>query len=191
MLPQIPVQGGKLDYIYEGFVNFSQEVSVIVARSFTGEVKCFEPVENVHKNHILHTTTAPATISESVAKKALHVATKLAEALEVIGLLSVELFVTDDGDVLMNEMAPRPHNSGHWTLDGCNVSQFEQAIRAVSGMPLIKPERHAQKVVMTNLIGNDVYELDGWKSKGAHIHIYGKKEVRVGRKMGHVTMVAP
>ncbi len=177
-----------IDYIYEGFVTFEREISVIVARSINGEIQCFEPVENVHKNHILHTTTAPANISEDVAQKAIAIATKLATALNVIGLLAVEMFVTKEGDVLMNEMAPRPHNSGHWTLDGCNVSQFEQAIRAVTGMPLIAPKRTAPKVVMTNLIGDDVSDLEKWK--GAAVHIYGKKETRPGRKMGHVTVVS-
>ncbi|MDX2073579.1 MAG: 5-(carboxyamino)imidazole ribonucleotide synthase [Alphaproteobacteria bacterium] len=178
-------------YIYEGFISFEKEISVIVARSISGEVQCFEPVENVHKNHILHTTTAPANIGADVAAKAMAIATKLANALEVVGLLAVELFVTDEGDVLMNEVAPRPHNSGHWTMDGCNVSQFEQAIRAVAGLPLIRPERTAKKVVMTNLIGEDVNDVSQWKKQGAHIHIYGKKEVRAGRKMGHVTQIIP
>ncbi len=188
-LPAIDFSGAQ-DFIYEGFVNFEREISVIVARSISGEVQCFEPVENVHKNHILHTTTAPANINANVAAKAMAIATKLANALEVVGLLAVELFVTKEGDVLMNEVAPRPHNSGHWTMDGCNVSQFEQAIRAVTGMPLIKPERTAAKVVMTNLIGDDVNNLLQWEKAGAQIHIYGKKEVRSGRKMGHVTVLA-
>lgn len=175
------------DYIYEGFVNFEREISVIVARSAIGEVQCFEPVENVHKNHILHTTTAPANITPEVAEEAMDIATRLAVSLEVVGLLAVEMFVTADANVLVNEMAPRPHNSGHWTMDGCAVSQFAQAIRAVSGLPLAIPKRTAPKVVMTNLIGEDVNHLEQWKAQGAHIHIYGKKEVRAGRKMGHVT----
>ncbi len=177
------------DYIYEGFVNFEREISVIVARSVRGEIQCFEPVENVHKNHILHTTTAPANINDAIREKAEEIAIKLATHLQLVGLLAVELFATKEGDVLMNEMAPRPHNSGHWTLDGCNVSQFEQAIRAVTDMPLIKPERTAKKVVMTNLIGDDVNDLAAWKSEGAHIHIYGKKETRPARKMGHVNQL--
>ena len=183
---ELPAPG---DYIYEGFVNFTQEISVIVARSINGETQCFEPVENVHQNHILHTTTAPANISEEVRKKALTIATQLAKKLGVVGLLAVELFVTASGDVLMNEVAPRPHNSGHWTLDGCNVSQFEQAIRAVTGMPLIKPQRSANKVIMTNLIGDDVHQAETLKKQGGHVHIYGKKDVRDGRKMGHVTFL--
>jgi len=174
--------------IYEGFVPFVKEISVIIARSASGEVQCFEPVENVHKNHILYTTTAPADITPAIASKAINIATTLANALNVVGLLAVELFVTKD-DVLMNEIAPRPHNSGHWTLDGCNVSQFEQAIRAVTGMPLIAPKRLSPKVVMTNLIGDDIAHLEPWKQPGAHIHIYGKKEARPGRKMGHVTFL--
>lgn len=178
------------DLIYEGFVNFEREISVIVARSISGDVQCFEPVENVHHNHILHTTTAPSNIAKQIYDKSIEIATKLANSLSVVGLLSVELFVTQKGEVLMNEMAPRPHNSGHWTMDGCNVSQFEQAIRAVTNMPLVPPERTAAKVVMTNLIGDDVNHLEDWKKQDAHIHIYGKKEVRSGRKMGHVTAVS-
>ncbi len=178
------------DYIYEGFVQFDKEISVIVARGTGGEIQCFEPVENMHRNHILHTTTAPANISAEIAAKAIHTATTLANALEVAGLLAVEMFITRDGHVLMNEMAPRPHNSGHWTLDGCNVSQFEQAIRAVTGMKLIAPKRTAEKVVMTNLIGDEVNHLESWKKPGAHIHIYGKKEARPGRKMGHMTFLS-
>ena len=176
-------------FIYEGFVPFEREISVIVARSESGDVQCFEPVENVHKNHILHTTTAPANIPLEVAIRAMEIATKLASALKLVGLLAVELFVCKDGSVLLNEMAPRPHNSGHWTMDGANVSQFEQAIRAVVGMPLIAPERKAAKVVMTNLIGDDVDAVDDWKTQGATVHIYGKKETRPGRKMGHATVV--
>jgi len=172
------------ELIYEGFVDFTMEVSVIVARSTKGEVQCFEPVENIHKDHILHTSTVPANITPAISAKAMEVATKLAEKLNVIGLLAVELFITRRGEVLVNEMAPRPHNSGHWTMDGCSVSQFEQAIRAVTGMSLIKPERHASKVVMTNLIGDDVKPYLNSKEKG--VHIYGKKEIRPGRKMGHV-----
>ncbi len=184
--PKLPAPG---DYIYEGFVRFSKEISVIVARNTKGETQCFEPVENVHKNHILHTTTAPADISPEIAAKALGIATRLAEALQLVGLLAVEMFVTTESEVLMNEIAPRPHNSGHWTIDGCSVSQFEQAIRAVTGMPLIAPKRTCRKAVMTNLIGDEVNHLDPWKQSGAHIHIYGKKEVRPGRKMGHMTII--
>lgn len=172
------------EYIYEGFVDFEKEISVIVARSASGEVQCFEPVENVHKNHILHTTTAPADITDAVSAKAMQVAIKLATALEVVGLLAVEMFVTKEGDVLVNEMAPRPHNSGHWTLHGCTVSQFEQAIRAVTGLPLVNPKRTAPKVVMTNLIGDDEVPRE---DANTHVVIYGKKEVRPGRKMGHIT----
>ncbi len=177
------------DLIYEGFVDFEKEISVIAARSSTGEVQCFEPVENIHSNHILHTTTAPADISEQLSDKTIETAIKLVNSLSVVGLLAVELFVTKDGQVLVNEMAPRPHNSGHWTMDGCSVSQFEQAIRAVAGLPLVKPERKYSRVVMTNLIGDDVNDLSGWKQRGVHIHLYGKKEIRPGRKMGHVTQL--
>ncbi len=184
-----------IEYIYEGFVPFVKEISVIVARNIAGEIMCFEPAENVHKNHILHSSTVPASISAEIADKAQNIAITLADHFQLVGLLAVEMFVTSTGAVLLNEMAPRPHNSGHWSLDGCNVSQFEQAIRAVCGMKLIKPQRLFKKIVMTNLIGDDISDLSVWKSAEyegqqakAHIHIYGKKEIRNGRKMGHVNV---
>lgn len=184
LIRDFPAAPAGIELIYEGFVHFSKEISVIVARSITGEIQCFEPVENVHKNHILHTTTAPANINAGIRQNAMDIATKLATKLNVVGLLAVEMFVTTTNDVLVNEMAPRPHNSGHWTLHGCNVSQFEQAIRAVTGMKLIPPERTAPKVVMTNLIGDDKAPES---NATTHVVIYGKKEVRPGRKMGHIT----
>ena len=185
-LPDVPFPG---DYIYEGFVRFSKEISVIVARSASGEVKCFEPVENVHKNHILHTTTIPADITDAVAAKAIDIATRLANELKVVGLLAVEMFVTSDNDVLMNEIAPRPHNSGHWTLDACATSQFEQALRAVAGLPLGSTQR-TSKAQMLNLIGDEVKDTQKYvQMPGARLHLYGKKEVRPGRKMGHVTFL--
>lgn len=186
-LPDIPFPG---DYIYEGFVRFAREISVIVARSSIGEVKCFEPVENVHKNHILHTTTVPAAISEAVAAKAVDIATRLATELKVVGLLAVEMFVTDAGEVLMNEIAPRPHNSGHWTLDTCETSQFEQALRAVAGLPLGSTRRLCP-ARMLNLIGDDIKDVEKYRTMpDARVHLYGKKESRPGRKMGHVTFLS-
>ncbi len=173
--------------ILEGFVNFKMEISVIVARSPNGETDAFVPVENRHKNHILDITLAPADIPDRVAKNALKMATTIAKKIDLIGLLAVEMFVTKDGDLLVNELAPRPHNSGHWTLDACPTSQFHQIIRAVCGLPLGTADRHSN-AVMKNLIGDDI---DDWqdlvKDPDNCLHLYGKAEARDGRKMGHVT----
>ncbi|AVM73274.1 N5-carboxyaminoimidazole ribonucleotide synthase [Magnetospirillum gryphiswaldense MSR-1] len=177
--------------VLEGFIDFAGEVSVIVARGLDGGCATFDPAWNVHTNHILDTTTIPAPISQPLAERAIQVALKAAEALDLVGLLAVEMFVTKAGDVLVNEMAPRPHNSGHWTMDACVTDQFEQFIRAVCGLPLGSPDRHSD-AVMTNLIGSDVDKwLDFLKEPGAKLHLYGKAEARSGRKMGHVTRIRP
>ncbi|MGE4281026.1 MAG: 5-(carboxyamino)imidazole ribonucleotide synthase [Magnetospirillum sp.] len=177
--------------VLEGFIDFAGEISVIVARGLDGVCATFDPAWNVHTNHILDTTTIPAPISAPLGERAMQVALKAAEELELVGLLAVEMFVTKSGDVLVNEMAPRPHNSGHWTMDACVTDQFEQFIRAVCGLPLGSPERHSD-AVMTNLIGSDVDRwLDFLKEPGAKLHLYGKAEARSGRKMGHVTRIAP
>jgi 5-(carboxyamino)imidazole ribonucleotide synthase len=176
--------------VLEGFVDFAGEVSVIIARGLDGASSAFEPAWNVHANHILDTTTVPAPLSAGQAAAALAVARRCAEALDLIGLLAVEMFVTRDGGLLANEMAPRPHNSGHWTIDACVTDQFEQFIRAVCGLPLGDPERHSD-AVMKNLIGDDV---NGWlevlQDPDAKLHLYGKAEARAGRKMGHVTRLS-
>jgi len=182
--------GGK-PAILEGFVKFNREISVIVARGVDGATRAYVPVENRHKDHILSETIAPAPISRHLADQAEALAARIAHALELVGLLAVEMFVTDDGRILVNELAPRPHNSGHWTIDACLVSQFEQLVRAVCGLPLGSPERHAD-AVMTNLLGNDAYRWPEFiKEPGARLHLYGKSEARPGRKMGHVTRVIP
>ncbi len=176
--------------ILEGYVRFSSEISVIAARGLDGKVQCFEPVENVHKNHILHATTAPANIPPATVRMALDIAERAATALELVGLLAVEMFVTSYGGVLVNEMAPRPHNSGHWTLDACQTDQFSQLIRAVCGLPLANPLRHSD-AVMTNLIGDEIYDLDRFYSDPTcHVYVYGKETARPGRKMGHVTKLS-
>jgi 5-(carboxyamino)imidazole ribonucleotide synthase len=173
--------------ILEGFVNFEREISVIAARGVDGTVIAYPAVENRHENHILATTIAPAPVSAGIAAEAQQIAVALAGALDVVGLLAVEMFVTRDGHVLVNEMAPRPHNSGHWTIEGCPTSQFAQLVRAVAGLPLgpVAPFRPAE---MRNLIGS---EADEWPrlaaDPAAHLHLYGKAEARPGRKMGHVT----
>ncbi|HTH16714.1 MAG TPA: 5-(carboxyamino)imidazole ribonucleotide synthase [Magnetospirillum sp.] len=177
--------------ILEGFVDFDGEVSIIVARGVDGAWATFDPAWNVHTNHILDTTTIPAPISYELAEQARKAAHKVAEALELEGLLAVEMFVSKDGHLLANEMAPRPHNSGHWTIDACVTDQFEQFIRAVCGLPLGSPDRHSD-AIMKNLIGDDVHD---WpqilKDPSAKLHLYGKSEAREGRKMGHVTHVSP
>lgn len=185
-----PVPNGTFA-VLEGFVDFRCEVSVIAARGQDGKTICFEPSENVHANHMLATSTVPARIDAKTTAAAIDIATRAAVALDLVGLLAVEMFVTASGELLCNEMAPRPHNSGHWTQDACGTDQFEQLIRAVAGLPLVDPARHAN-VVMHNLVGADVNTLDRYLADpAAHIHLYGKKEARPGRKMGHVNILAP
>ncbi len=177
--------------IVEAFVDFALEVSVIVARAADGTMRSYVPVENEHRNHILDRTLVPARIGPDVAERADGLARGLAEGLDLIGLLAVEMFVTKDGDVLVNELAPRPHNSGHWTIDACVTSQFEQFIRAVAGLPLGATDRHAD-AEMKNLLGD---EIDRWpeilSDPAAKLHLYGKAEARPGRKMGNVTRLKP
>ncbi|HEY1979122.1 MAG TPA: 5-(carboxyamino)imidazole ribonucleotide synthase [Xanthobacteraceae bacterium] len=175
--------------ILEAFVPFEREVSVIAARGHDGLVECFDVTENEHHDHILKTSRVPARISETVAREARRIAETIAREFRYVGVLAVELFVLRDGSLLVNETAPRVHNSGHWTIDGASVSQFEQHIRAVAGWPLAKPIRHG-RVEMTNLIGHDVDDFRRWLAvPGTAIHLYGKTAVRPGRKMGHVTRV--
>lgn len=174
--------------ILEGFVDFTAEISVIAARNPSGEVACFDPGENVHKSGILHTTTVPARITEAQRTDAVLMAAKILNKLDYIGVMGVELFVTPKG-LIVNEIAPRVHNSGHWTQAGCTVDQFEQHIRAVAGWPLGDGARYAD-VEMLNLIGDDVEKLqDLAKQPRTQIHLYGKSEAKPGRKMGHVNRV--
>jgi len=171
--------------VLEGFVDFEREVSVIGARALDGSVACFDPGENVHREGILRTTTLPAHISPALATDAVLLTGKVLNALDYVGVIGVELFVTDRG-LLVNEFAPRVHNSGHWTQDACLIDQFEQHIRAVAGWRLGDGARHAD-AVMTNLIGDDVAV---WaETDGAALHLYGKAEARAGRKMGHVNRI--
>ena len=173
--------------ILEGYVDFACEVSVIAARGVDGRTMAYPVVENRHENHILATTIAPAEVSKDVSDEAGRIATALVSALDVVGVLAVEMFVTADGKVLVNELAPRPHNSGHWTIEGCPTSQFAQLVRAIVGLPLgpVEPFVPAE---MRNLIGDAAHD---WPKLAAdptaHLHLYGKAEARTGRKMGHVT----
>ncbi|MEL7133739.1 MAG: 5-(carboxyamino)imidazole ribonucleotide synthase [Pseudomonadota bacterium] len=174
--------------ILEGFVDFSHEVSVIAARGPDGAVACFDPGENVHKNGILHTTTVPARLSAAQRTDAILLAANILNALDYVGVLGVELFVTPEG-LIVNEIAPRVHNSGHWTQNGCVVDQFEQHIRAIAGWPLGDGKRHAD-VVMENLIGEDMNRVaELARDPATALHLYGKVEVRAARKMGHVNRV--
>ena len=185
---------GTKSAILESFVPFEREISVIAARSADGTVECFDVTENEHRDHILKVSRAPAAIPETLAEEARAIAGKIATALDYVGVLAVEMFVLANGAgsrVLVNEIAPRVHNSGHWTLDGASVSQFEQHIRAIAGWPLGKPVRHGA-VTMTNLIGDEINDYEQWLTvPGATVHLYGKGAPRPGRKMGHVTEVAP
>lgn len=183
-----PTTGGA---ILEGLIDFELEISVIAARGQDGATASYVPVENRHANHILDQTIVPAPISGAVAATATDIARRLADRLELVGLLAVEMFVGRDGSVLVNEIAPRPHNSGHWTIDACAVSQFELLVRTVCGLPLGSTERDAD-ATMKNLIGDDG---DDWRAyladPAARLHLYGKAETRPGRKMGHVTWLTP
>ncbi len=173
--------------IVEAFVDFEREISVIVARGVDGQMATYDAVENHHANHVLDRTIVPAPVAKRVASAADEIARQIAEALDLVGLLAVEMFVTHAGRVLVNELAPRPHNSGHWTLDACATSQFEQVVRAICGLPLGSVARQAD-AVMTNLIGDAVRAWPEISAEpGARLHLYGKKEIRPGRKMGHVT----
>lgn len=184
---------GGVPCILESFVPFTKEVSVVAARGLDGDFRAFDVCENAHENHILESTTAPAAIAPETADAAVDIARRIAHSIDYAGVIAVEMFVVEAAGretLLVNEVAPRVHNSGHWTLDGALTSQFEQHMRAVAGWPLGATRRHGRQVIMRNLIGEDV---NAWpdiaREDGACLHLYGKKETRPGRKMGHVTRV--
>ena len=170
--------------ILEGFIDFNQEVSVIAARGVDGEVSCYDPGENVHHDGILHTTKVPSSLSTPQRVDAVLIAGKILNALQYVGVMGVELFVTPNG-LVVNEIAPRVHNSGHWTQNGCDICQFEQHIRAIAGWPLGDGSRHTD-ITMENLIGEDINHIPELSKSSAALHIYGKEEIKPGRKMGHV-----
>jgi 5-(carboxyamino)imidazole ribonucleotide synthase len=179
------------DLIGEEIIDFTCEISVIVARDSSGKIETYGPMLNEHKNHILSRTIVPAKIPDDISKRAVQITADLATALNVIGVMTLEMFVTKDGEILANEIAPRTHNSGHWSIDACTVSQFEQHVRAVCGLPLGSVNRHSD-AEMLNLIGDDVSKIEQYlTTKGACIHLYGKHEARAGRKMGHITLLKP
>ncbi len=173
--------------VLEGYIDFQREVSVIAARGLDGAVVCFDPGENVHKDGILHTTTIPATLAAGQHMDAVLLAGKILNALDYVGVMGVELFVTPSA-LIVNEFAPRVHNSGHWTQNACLIDQFEQHIRAIAGWPLGDGQRHSD-AVMTNLIGEDVLEYA--HSTDVGLHLYGKADIKAGRKMGHVNKISP
>ncbi|MBY4605651.1 MULTISPECIES: 5-(carboxyamino)imidazole ribonucleotide synthase [Bacillus] len=176
--------------ILESWVSFKMELSVIVVRSVNGEIATFPAAENIHHNNILFQSIVPARVEEGIQKKAADLAVKLADELNLVGPLAVEMFLTEDGVLLVNELAPRPHNSGHYTLDLCETSQFEQHIRAVCGLPLGKTDL-LKPGMMVNLLGDEVklVEEEPELLKEAKLFIYGKHEIKKGRKMGHITFM--
>ena len=175
--------------ILEGFVDFEYEASVVAARGADGAFAAYDPPANEHENHILRRSTVPSPLSAAQAENAKEIAQAIGKALDYVGVFAVELFVGKDGALLVNEIAPRVHNTGHWTIEACACSQFEQHIRAVAGWPLGDPARHAD-AVMENIIGA---EVDAWEAlaRTGALHLYGKAQWRLGRKMGHITRVSP
>ena len=189
---------GPGECILEAFVHFTREVSVLVARGVDGETVLYGPIENEHADHILDVSVLPAPgTTPAIAHEAAQIATRVAEGLDAVGLLCVEMFQKSDGSLLVNEIAPRPHNSGHLTIEGCRTSQFEQQVRAVAGLPLGSPES-LRPAAMANLLGDLWYAPNGaprepnWPAAlevGASLHLYGKESPRAGRKMGHLTIL--
>jgi 5-(carboxyamino)imidazole ribonucleotide synthase len=176
--------------ILEKFIPFEREVSVIIARSIEGKCFVYDVTDNMTQNHILVQSQVPSTLSQELQNKAIEIAHKIVDALEYVGVMGVEFFITTDGQILVNELAPRVHNTGHWTLDACQHSQFEQHVRAVCGWPLGEPHRHSNAVMM-NLLGD---EITSWSDLACDsrvsLHLYGKKDIREGRKMGHITQLS-
>ncbi len=180
------------DIIIEGFIPFDMEISVLAARGQDGDIKCFDPAENIHKNHILDLSIVPARIEPDLRRKAVEIACHIVAELDYVGVLAVEFFVSSSAPVFrVNEIAPRVHNSGHWSIEACPTSQFEQHIRAICGLPLGDTTLYG-RAEMRNLIGDDILDMDIYlNDPDANFHHYGKLEARAGRKMGHVTRLLP
>lgn len=186
---------GNVPAILEGFISFSREISVVAARGLDGTTVAYDICENRHSHHILDVTSVPAVLPADAAEWARDAARRIADALDYVGVLAVEMFVVENEDgtaILVNEIAPRVHNSGHWTIEGAQTSQFAQHVRAICGWPFGGVALTGERVSMTNLIGDDCHQ---WRElaaePGAHLHLYGKAKAREGRKMGHVTRVIP
>lgn len=188
------------ELVLEKFIDFAMEISVIAARSPSGEVRTFPPAENVHVDNILHLSIVPARIGENVRREAERMAVSIAETLGAVGLIAVEMFVAKDGTIYVNELAPRPHNSGHYTMEACRTSQFEQHVRAICDLPL-GDSALLTPVVMANILGEHVEPLLAWMRERdseaerlgvePKVHLYGKAEAKPKRKMGHVNVLAP
>lgn len=184
------------ELVLEQFIRFEKELSVIAARSPRGEVKAFPVAENIHVDNILHLSIVPARVSADVRERAERMAVRIAESMQVIGLIAVEMFLTPGGELYVNELAPRPHNSGHYTMEACRTSQFEQHVRAVCNLPL-GPVELLTPVVMANILGEHVRPLLDWMAQAdglpagvaAKVHLYGKQEAKAKRKMGHVNLL--
>lgn len=176
--------------VLEAWIPFDKEISIVVARNLDGQVETFPVAENVHVNNILHTTIAPANVTDNVHEEAEEIAKKLADVLQLCGVLAVEMFVTNSGAIYVNELAPRPHNSGHFTIEACSISQFTQHIRAIVGLPLVKPEL-LKPAVMINILGQHVEAVNEHMAEYPQwfVHYYGKKEAKINRKMGHITVL--
>lgn len=187
------------ELVWEQFIPFEKEISVIAARNPDGEIRTFPVAENVHVENILHLSVVPARISKAAETRAESLAKRIAEELDVVGLIAVEMFLTKAGDIYVNELAPRPHNSGHYTMEACTTSQFEQHLRAICNLPL-GPVQLLSPVVMVNVLGEHVAPLLDWMAAGGeakeaelkfNVHLYGKKEVKHKRKMGHINILTP
>lgn len=187
---------GDTPILVEEFVPFERELAVMAARSLTGEIVIYPVVETQQENQVCHRVIAPAAVSAAVAAAVAAIARTLLDRLQVVGLFGIEFFLTATGQVVVNEIAPRPHNSGHYTLDACHTSQFEQQLRAVSGLPLGDPTLHCAGAVMVNLLGYETSQSDYLATRQqlaarpqTHVHWYGKPDARPGRKLGHVTVL--
>jgi 5-(carboxyamino)imidazole ribonucleotide synthase len=186
------IKGSEAEWVLEQFIPFAKEISVIVARSPKGEVKAFPAAENVHEQNILHLSIAPARVTQQVEVKATKLALQLAESFQLVGLLAIEMFLQEDGTIYVNELAPRPHNSGHYTQEACHTSQFEQHVRAICNLPLGETNI-IQPTVMVNILGEHLDDVLGEiPSLDAtyKVHLYGKKEAKEKRKMGHINVIA-
>ncbi len=188
----------KLELVLEKFIQLDKELSVIVARNMNGQVKAFPPAENKHVSNILHTSIVPARVSTDIQQEAINIALHIAESFQIVGLLAVEFFLSREGQLYVNELAPRPHNSGHYTMEACKTSQFEQHLRAICNLPLGSTELMSS-VVMVNVLGEHIQPLMQWMQNedseqhdigvSAKLHVYGKHEVKEKRKMGHVNVL--
>ncbi len=180
----------KNKYIIEGLIKFKKEISVIVVRSKDGISKCFEPSENKHKNGILRETIFPAEISLKIKNKVKEIALKIADSLNIIGIIAVEMFINEDNKIIVNEIAPRPHNSGHWTINACNISQFEALVRVIFDIPIPKI-KYYNNCKMINVLGDNYKIIEkSLRIRNHVVHIYGKNEIKKSRKLGHINILS-